>query len=77
MFFFLINTFIQQGHNKLIESDSKYIYTVTKDFVNTFSSFNSSNNLERKKTLKTGVMMLLITGINDILPYTKIENNYL
>jgi len=62
----------------LIESDSKYIYTVTKDFANTFSSFNSSNNLERKKkTLKTGVMMLLITGINDILPYTKIENNYL
>ncbi len=27
-----INTFIQQGSCKLIESDDKYIYNVTKDF---------------------------------------------
>ncbi len=30
-FFFLINTFIQQGCIKLIKIDSKYIYNVTKD----------------------------------------------
>ncbi len=31
IFFFLINTFIQQGCIKLIKIDSKDIYNVTKD----------------------------------------------
>ncbi len=32
IFFKEINTFIQQGHIKLIKSDSKSIYSVIKDF---------------------------------------------
>ncbi len=33
IFFKEINTFIQQGHIKLIQSDSKSIYSVIKDLV--------------------------------------------
>ncbi len=47
MVIFLINTFNQQGCNKLIKRDRKDIYKVTKDFyliwMQFFSTFYSKN----------------------------------
>ncbi len=73
IFFKEINTFIQQGHIKLIQSDSKSIYSVIKDFsFNEMLFFWTLNNNDEQKicifewflknhvTLKTAVIMLKI-----------------
>ncbi len=70
-----INTFIQQGYIKLLKSDSKYFYIVTKNIFQILF-------LKDLVTLATGVMVVE----NVTLPqrnklhfktaYFKIENNY-
>ncbi len=53
-FFFIINnTFIQQGCNKIIKSDSENIYNVTQDFYFTINAVQKKNQTILSKKHKT------------------------